>query len=599
MDHLCLKEEEKPSKIDALQLNAEGKTHTFQFRIKSGEINKVVCDTSKTVFGAIHDDDEFKSCNKEGKEIIIRRSKGQNHEAAVKTDFPCCLIEEDETLQINFYKVEKCASTNQETTTETDPKSLVTFYIRTRGMTRKKIMKSSVFLENNIDYVCVFAHKGDTFKKALQHDGRFIDDIFDKACKLVDDEKKNNQLNLKVDFSDGKKYELKLNVKRKKPQVPASSDKTEQKAIQEKKTKVTDPSTEGHATQNTSGNSSGDSGNSFFTDIKNILETVLKDVLNQLKQQDNPQVQEFLQKDYDKGVVECFTEVNKVRQIIELSDSVCVIRVDDSPKGTGFLLFDRFILTNAHVVKKFVYSPQEAPHTLKLSGTLTAKFEVFGSEANILPVKSDLIAYGFEDDDRRRWHDFALLELNTVKPDNCTELLSCYKHANSPKRGGIYIVGHPGCGVKKMDPCFIIGIENQLQSINKHISENVSCPYVSWGCWPYLHQNRITYKSCFFHGSSGSPVFDEDCCLIGMHSGGFDYEEGETPRSVIEFSYSMQPILESIITQVNKRSDILELLSKFEFIKAIFKLGKIEDVYGANVPNKEEQQSEDEKMEIN
>ncbi|XP_067264353.1 serine protease FAM111A [Chanodichthys erythropterus] len=373
---------------------------------------------------------------------------------------------------------------------------------------------------------------------------------------------------------------------------------TEQKTIQEKKTKVTDPSTEGHATQTTSGNSSGDSGNSFFTDIKNILQTLCKDVLDQLNQQENPQVQEFLQKDYDKGVVECFTEVNKVRRIIELSDSVCVIAVDDSARGTGFLLFDRFILTNAHVVEKFVYSPQEAPRTLKLSGTLKAVFnyEVFGSEANTLPVKSDLIAYRYEKDDKLRCHDFALLELNTVKPANCTELLSCYKHAPSPNSGGIYIVGHPGCGVKKMDPCFIIGIENQLQSINKHISENVSCPYVSWGCWPYLYKNQITYDSCFFHGSSGSPVFDEHCNLIGMHSGGFDYKEGEKTRSVIEFSYSMQPILESIVTQVSTRSDILELLSEFPSIQAV---KKTEDAYIANVPIKQEQQSEDGKMEEN
>lgn len=545
---------------------------------------------------------EFKRCNKEGKEIIIRRSKGQIPGAAVKTDFPCCLTEKDETLQINFYKGEQIASTNQETTTDTDPKSLVTFYIRTKGMPRKKIMKSSIFSDKNIDYVCVFAHKGDTLEKALQHDGRFIDDIFDNDCKLVDDDKINHGINLTVDLRNGKKFELKskFNI------APSRSDKkdgesvqpndTEQKTIQEKKTKVKDPSTEGHATQNTSGNSSGDSGNSFFTDIKNILQTLCKDVLDQLNQQENLQVQEFLQKEYDKGV-ECFTEVNKVRRIIELSDSVCVIAVDDSARGTGFLLFDRFILTNAHVVKEFVYSPPEAPHTLKLSGTLTAmfKYEVLGSEANTLPVKSDLIAYRYEKDDKLRCHDFALLELDAA-PDNCTELLKCCKHAPSPKRGGIYIVGHPGCGVKKMDPCFIIGIENQLQSINKHISENVSCPYVSWGCWPYLYKNQITYDSCFFHGSSGSPVFDEHCNLIGMHSGGFDYKEGEKTRSVIEFSYSMQPILESIVTQVKTRSDILELLSEFPSIQAV---KKTEDAYIANVPIKQEQQSEDGKMEEN
>ncbi|XDV21458.1 hypothetical protein PO909_026552 [Leuciscus waleckii] len=249
---------------------------------------------------------------------------------------------------------------------------------------------------------------------------------------------------------------------------------------------------------------------------------------------------------------------------------------------TGFLLFDRFILTNAHVVEDFVYSPPEAPHTHKLSGTLAAVFnhEVVGSETINLQAKSDLIAYRYEKDEKLRCHDYALLELKAA-PDNCTELLTCYKHGPSPNSGGIYIVGHPDCGVKKMDLCFIIGIENQLQSINKHRSENVSCPYVSWQCWPNLYKNQITYNSCFFHGSSGSPVFDAHGNLIGMHTGGFHYKEGERDRSVIEFSYSMQPIMESIITQVKTRSDIIQLLkgkiSDRDLSIPYFHVFKIED----------------------
>ncbi len=131
-----------------------------------------------------------------------------------------------------------------------------------------------------------------------------------------------------------------------------------------------------------------------------------------------------------------------------------------------------------------------------------------------------------------------------------------------------------------------------LQSINKHISENVSCPYVSWQCWPYLHQNRITYDTCSLHGSSGSPVFDEHCCLIGIHTGGFDYKEGEKTRSVIEYSYSMQSIIDAIVTQVKTRSDILKLLSKFKSIYENFGLGPLMDACGANMPINEEQLNE-------
>ncbi|XP_039550201.1 serine protease FAM111A-like [Pimephales promelas] len=601
-------------------VDAKGKTHTFKFCFKDGAPNKVVCDASKTVFGALNENLEF-THNKEGKEIIIQRSKELHHEAAVKTDFPCCLIEDDETLQINFHENKNIASTNQETTADTDPERLVTFYIRTSGMTKKKIMKSrekELFSKYNIDYVCVFAHKGDTIETALRDDGRFSDDIFDKVtCKLVDDKKVNYAIHLPVDQCDGKKFNV--NAENKKARAPDKNDgesvkhsqqskHTKQKTLQEEKTNATDPSTEGNATQSTSGNSatqstsgnsatqstsgnsSGDSGNSFFTEIKKSLQAVLKEVL---KQQENPQDQKLLQKEYDKGVVECFTEVNKVKQVMDLSDSVCVIVVDNSRRGTGFLLFDRFILTNAHVVEKFVV---KASDTYKLSRTLTAVFnyEFLGSEVINLQAKSELIAYRYKKD-AQLCHDYALLELEAA-PDNCTELLTCYKH-HSPNSGGIYIVGHPDCDVKKMDPCLIIGAENK--SINQHISENVSCPYVSWGCWPYLYRNQITYDSCSFHGSSGSPVFDAHCNLIGMHSGGFDYKQGEITGSVIEFSYSMQSIMESIITQIMPRRDIIILLQKEKFKCIHFDLGKIEDASEANIPIKEEQQTEEEKMKEN
>ncbi|XP_016389745.1 protein FAM111A-like isoform X2 [Sinocyclocheilus rhinocerous] len=374
---------------------------------------------------------------------------------------------------------------------------------------------------------------------------------------------------------------------------------TEQKTIQERETDSAGPSAIGPATQNTSGIFSSDSGNSFSIHIENFLKSLCEDVLKKLKRRKNPQVQRFIQKEYDKGV-QCFTEVNKVRQIMTLSDSVCLIKVENSAKGTGFLVFDRFILTNAHVVKDCVYSSPEHPHTIKLSKTLTAVFnyEVSGSDAKVLSIKDDVVAYGYETNDRLRFHDFALLELEAA-PDDCTELFERYKHVSPPNRGGIYILGHPNGEVKKMDPCFIIGSEKQPQSINKHISENVSCPYVSWHCWPYLHQNRITYDSCFYHGSSGSPVFDEHCCLIGMHSGGFDYEEGEKTRSVIEYSYSMPSIIDAIVTQVKTRSDILKLLSKFKSIHEHFGLRPLKDTCGANMPVNEEQLSEKvEEMEV-
>ncbi|XP_016421089.1 protein FAM111B-like isoform X2 [Sinocyclocheilus rhinocerous] len=618
--------EERPSN---LQQRAEEKEHTFRFRFDTESDPVFVSrNTSMTVLDALGACDTFcvnKNVSDEKKEIVILRADG----AAVKTDFPCCLIKKHEILKITFIKKEKITVTAQETQKRLSRTDLVTFYIKTTGKKNMKFIMKNNELRDKTEYVCVYAFKGEEVETALKRDGRFSDTIYQKLCVLTLESREGEKMkksryemsNL-VEHLEKKTFQIiatgdkRPDNQKKQTQVKTESieasaadsaqnypgqhpNSTEQKTIRERETNFADPSTIGHATQNTYGNATGDSGNSFSTDIQKFLESLCEDVLKKLKQRKNPQIQKFIQEEYDKGV-QCFTEVNKVRQIMTLSDSVCLIKVEDSASGTGFLVFDKFILTNAHVVKDCVHSPPEHPRTIKLSKTLTAVFnyEVSGSVAKVLSVKDDVVAYGYETNDRRRFHDFALLELEAA-PEDCTELFERYKHVSPPNRGGIYIVGHPDGNIKKMDPCFIIGSENQLQNINKHISENVSCPYVTWQCWPYLHQNRITYNSCLFHGSSGSPVFDEHCCLIGMHSGGFDYNEVEKTRSVIEFAYSMPSIMDAIVTQVKTRSDILKLLYKFKSIHENFDLGPLEDTCGANVPVNEEEQSEEVKaMEV-
>lgn len=64
------------------------------------------CDTSKTVLDALNTNKIFRKIREDNmeKEMVIQRSKGAIPRAAVKTDFPCCLIERDELLDITFIK---------------------------------------------------------------------------------------------------------------------------------------------------------------------------------------------------------------------------------------------------------------------------------------------------------------------------------------------------------------------------------------------------------------------------------------------------------------------------------------------------------------
>ncbi len=242
-------------------------SRTFKFSVANGKEIIAEYDTSQTVFGAIKKFTTFSSPDKNLKEIIITKSKGTCPGAVVKTDFPCCLIEDDDNFKINLYKSE-FPSTNQETTTDTDSQSLVTFYIRTRGKTLKTIMKSSVYMQNNHYLVCVYSHKGVILREALQHDGRFIDTIFDNDSELIGD--CIYKMNFTVDHCDGKTFEL--NFKNDKTKNSAKNNgelkNTEQKTMQEMKTKVTDLSAKDHAPQNTAGNSGDLSGDSSQTPIK-------------------------------------------------------------------------------------------------------------------------------------------------------------------------------------------------------------------------------------------------------------------------------------------------------------------------------------------
>lgn len=91
-----------------------------------------------TVLDALDTSDNFrmnKNVSDIKKEIVILRAD----RAAVKMDFPCCLIKKDEILKITFIKKEIKAFTQETQARLSSPRTdLVTFYIKTTG---KKNMK--------------------------------------------------------------------------------------------------------------------------------------------------------------------------------------------------------------------------------------------------------------------------------------------------------------------------------------------------------------------------------------------------------------------------------------------------------------------------
>uniref|UniRef100_A0A8C2B9P3 Serine protease n=1 Tax=Cyprinus carpio TaxID=7962 RepID=A0A8C2B9P3_CYPCA len=594
MDYSFKKEvEEGPSKH--LQQEAEVKTHKFQYKFNTSKNILVSCKASLNVLEALNTSQMFrnekdKKKNKQ-KEILIQRFKEGVPTAAVKTDFPCCLIETDEILEIDFIQKDEKRCTNQTTADPSlrktsKPEALVTFQVKKEGGQKVQRLLKSKALRSRVQYVCVYAFKGEKIKTALRRDGRFINDIFRKHCALseLSDELKHEWSN-PVDNLDGKSFQVvvlsdknqpdsqdDLTPVKTKPNVASGADvaetagssqnpiSTEQEKKHDGNTKSTNPSTKRYAVKPIADSE----------EILGILREQFPVLLKQLKQREKLEnksdVQKFFRAEYGKSV-ENFLKVKKVKQLMKLSDSVCQIRQEGSALGTGFLLFDRYVLTNAHVIGE----------TTDVTKVKAAQFTaVFGYEdldskdSKHIPVEQ-LAAYFRGKDDKGMHLDYALLELDDGdKIAEYPRLVDCYRPNVPINRGQICIVGHPGEGVKKMDPCFIIERENRLEAANKHKTENQhlihlmneACSEQKWNFLAY--ENQITYDSCFFHGSSGSPVFDVDCNLIGIHTGGYKYKtKGDKTWSFMEYAFSMQPILDNIRAQALMKG-LLNIVSVIE-----------------------------------
>ncbi|XP_077097874.1 family with sequence similarity 111.2 [Siphateles boraxobius] len=586
---------EGPSKSHMQQCD-EGQSHRFSFRYKFKK-HAVACDTSKTVLDALNTNEIFKKIKKDNmeKEIVIKRSKGEVFGAAVKTDFPCCLIEKDELLDITFIKNTRNDKKKRKTgrlSFSNESENIVIFYIKTKGGNKIKRLMKNHELRKKVEDVCVYAFKEEKLKKALRRDGRFINAIFKRKCALreLGSETIYGKSHT-VEHLDGKHFEI--IVISDQPESLEDQPESLEDFLSDVNTEMNEASaadlkenvdsnqhplnTEQKETQkrNTMKSSNTSTKYSKIIDsgeILGILREQFKDLLETLKQRQNlknkTQVHKFFREEYDKSV-ESFSEVYKIKQLMRLSDSVCQIRVEGSASGTGFLLFGQFILTNAHVVREFLESPDKISSTKSLEAAFD--FERLDSKVKLVPVKKQIAAYCNITDTNNRRLDFALLELDAV--DEITgrpELLSRFSPGPLPSRGGICIVGHPEGGIKKTDPCFIIEKDKTQEAADKHISENrdfinVMTQKSLEERWD-IYENQLNYNSCFFHGSSGSPVFDEHCYLIGMHTGGYVYpgERGKN-RSIVEYAYSMQSILEMIKAQARIRGlhDIVNILEAY------------------------------------
>ena len=461
----------------------------------------------------------------------------------------------------------------------------VVFHMLTKGGKNVVRIMRNPALRTNFDGITVYAYKGEKVKHALRRDGRLLNTVFKKNCVLSDPSTDvTTEMSSLVDDLDGKTFKITLLDKSPPPESPPGSlddaYMMQNDSPRSDSDVNQDPPQQSATTESENDNRptetpepDGDTAPEQNPDtMQRKISSQFKDLVKRMKtlQGSKPsRMQDFYRVDYGKNDQTC-REVKTMKKLMELSNSVCHVRINGRPGGSGFLLFDKFVLTNGHVIKN-IYIEE----TRQLTETVTVHFSYESLDQMEAGAEVEEVA-GFEyySNETEHKYDWALLKLGGEQdlPDGLLKHFGFHSQS-----GGICIIGHPDGGVKKIEPCLIVSFDNRCQVVERHYRENqehvqLVTPRFFEGAAEWVKQKKevLTYESSFYFGSSGSPVFDEHCNVVAMHSGGYVYcnERGQS-QSVIEYGYPLSVIIEQAIYQLVERGrfDVLKKYLAFSYTR--------------------------------
>ncbi|KAK7925622.1 hypothetical protein WMY93_007932 [Mugilogobius chulae] len=263
-----------------------------------------------------------------------------------------------------------------------------------------------------------------------------------------------------------------------------------------------------------------------------------------------------------------FSDVFRLRQLLEHGESVCKLVVNNVSVGTGFVLFENYILTNAHVLKEVVHD-----NIVDSNVIVTAVFNYVNPNVKSTHMFIDPNIINID-----RQQDYAVLELQVPEQDRANIPPGLMKSSVRCLRAESLSCGPPGGSVQMIDPTCIIksdlrmkGVHEYLQQYKENLTALVSVigEIKNQGIdriqsrWDpkSLYNDVSSYHTFMYHGSSGSPVFDAYCRVFGLHSGGFTYGLKPKEHSVIEFSHPVLLIFETFVTNLKEKNQE-ELLIK-------------------------------------
>ncbi|XP_016535139.1 protein FAM111A-like [Poecilia formosa] len=576
--------------------------HKHKFRVKFGSDSRecmVYCKKQGTVLQTIKSErpkeyDEF--IKKLGKKeisdenMIISSGEG-NDSHIVATHFPCFCVKEGEYLTITTSArvVEK---QTEEVSALLTGKCFV-FFIDKEGGENTKSKTHLIFRCNRIPvqfrYFCVYGAKGMTVEEAVRRDGRFVDGLTNFT--LSDNENKfTTKCTEIVDNLDGRKFQICLPKTGKTkatnpPQVVQEQDSTQQTS-QEEENASASPKVQNIEVRKVLEYAAKNGVNLKMAIEKSENQVDQKEIIKILRDQ-FPRLREIMESRFtDRSykttlknlkeekfgkVQQSFSEAHRLEKLLKLGKSVCKVLVkrkdfiddqgSDVCQGTGFVLFDRFVLTSAHLFDKCVQGKNLLDHIY-----ISARFQYddldpetnyfyFYAEKTFIDIDNEL--------------DFAVLELKTEgqnflqnKPDNVkvpAGLLD--RFGPLPGNGEACLIGHPAGSVKKIDPTCIIEPEKREEAVNDHLAPHETTLVTIMSVIETIKSQGIgsimvggtkadkveTYNTFMYHGASGSPVFGADCRVFGIHTGGFTYGFQRHETSVIEYAHPLLTIFEKFV----------------------------------------------------
>uniref|UniRef100_A0A8C7XH22 Serine protease n=1 Tax=Oryzias sinensis TaxID=183150 RepID=A0A8C7XH22_9TELE len=417
--------------------------------------------------------------NKDKELVIVQGRRG------ICSHSPCSLLERG-SITLKYIKASdnpnKAASSRVRAFRGKRSGDLVRFHVLARG--GKNIVKilHNPALKAKVDEITVWGYKGEKVKHALKKDGRFCHYIFKKnfvlCCTTTGVQTELSNL---VDDLDDKTFQVVLLNKSEPPEGDSQSNDNGQKEHLKNQMVEQDASSK---------------------PMQDHLRSQIEDYVKGMKTKSSElsSVPDLLHLEFGRNVLMC-QEVKTMKKLMRLSNSVCQVRINGVAVGSGFLWFRSFVLTNGHVIKD-IYNLN--------CGQLQQKVSVHFSYESLdqadvgLEVK-DVVCFEYKPHIR----DWALLRLDSdpTLPPGLLEHFGFLPHG-----GGISIIGHPQGGVKKIDPCLIVPHSQVVEQV----------PLIT----NYFFADKLLkYESSFFEGSSGSPVFDNYCNVVAMHSGGFNLKQ--------------------------------------------------------------------------